>query len=151
MSATAADRRQVFYEDIAVGQRFVTAGKTLSRSEILDFALRYDPRPQHNDATVDGGLTASPLHVMAESVGCIIREGVFDGTSLGASAMEDIRFLAPVRPGDTLTVHIDIADKRPSRSKPERGVIRLEQSVVNQRGEEVLTMACLQMIRRRHG
>ncbi len=74
---------------------------------------------------------------------------VNDSHSLGSPGVDELRWLKPVRPGDTLTVRVEISDVRPSRSRPDRGSIKVRYQVVNQRGEEVMTMTGIGMMRRR--
>lgn len=141
-----------YFEDYRAGQRFVTAGATVSEAQILDFALKYDPQPFHLDKTatsVFGGLVASGLLTAALSFRLWYGEGIMKSASLGAPGMDEVRWLAPVRPGDTIHVVVEVLDKRASRSKPDRGIVTLSYTVLNQRDEEVMRYRTLQLMKLR--
>ena len=143
-----------YFEDFAPGDRFVSPGKTLSEAEILDFALRYDPQPIHIDAEAAkrspyGGLIASGFHTMAMAFRLAWDTGVLSACSLGSPGIDEVRWLKPVRPGDTLRTVVEIVDARPSASKPDRGVCRFRYDVFNQNDEQVMTMTAVQIVARR--
>ncbi len=143
-----------YYEDFAVGERMESAGATLSEAQMIDFALAYDPQPFHIDAvaarqSIFGGLVASGLHTLALSCRLFIQSGALGNANLGGPGFDEVRFLRPVRPGDTLRVVAEVEAMRPSRSKPDRGTLSLRYRTFNQRGEEVLSFVCLQIVRRR--
>jgi acyl dehydratase len=141
-------------DDLEPGARFETAGKTLSEAEILDFAFRYDPQPFHIDVTYAeegpfGGLIASGIQTLAISLRLVLQAQVFaPNASMGSPGVDEIRWLRPVRPGDTLRVAGEILDARPSRSKPDRGVMHYKIEVFNQNDEPVMSMTSAQILRR---
>ncbi len=143
-----------YLEDFKVGDRFETAGKTFSEAEILDFALKYDPQPFHMDVeaakkSIYGGLISSGLHSLCIMLRMIMQEGVFQGSSLGSPGIDELRWLKPVYPGDTLHVVVEVLEVRPSSSKPDRGIVIFRYDCVNQRDEVAMTCRVPQMIKRR--
>ena len=96
-----------------------------------------------------GGLIASGFHTLAVGFRAFLDTGIVAGTSLGSPGADEVRWLRPVRPGDTLHTIVRILEARPSASKPERGLVRLAFRILNQRGEDVLTFATTMFVRRR--
>ncbi len=144
-----------YFDDLEPGATFETAGKTVTEAEILDFALRYDPQPFHMDVEYAndgpfGGLIASGIQTFAIGLRMMLQARVFaPEASLGSPGMDELRWLRPVRPGDTLRARGELLEAKPSRSKPDRGVMRYRLEVVNQRDEVVMSIIGMQMIRRR--
>lgn len=143
-----------YLDDLAAGQRFSTPGLTLTESEIIDFAWRYDPQPFHLDANAAadspyGGLIASGFQSLAVCFRLFIQSGLLADSSMGSPGIDELRWLAPVRPGDTLHSEIEVLEVRPSSSKPDRGIARLKYQAVNQRGEAVLSFIVNHLLRRR--
>lgn len=145
-----------FLDDLTPGQRFTSPGLTLTEAEIIDFAWRYDPQPFHLDANAAanspyGGLIASGFQSLAICFRLFIQSGVLAESSLGSPGIDELRWLAPVRPGDTLHSEIEVLEVRPSNSKPDRGIARLKYQAVNQRGEAVLGFIVNHLLRRKTG
>lgn len=144
-----------YLDDFTKGSTFETEGKTLSEAEILDFALKYDPQPIHMDVEAAkegpfGGLIASGIQTMAIGLRLLLQAQIFaPGASLGSPGMDELRWLKPVRPGDTLRLRGETIEVIPSRSKPDRGVLRYRMTVFNQNGEDVMSMLGMQILRRR--
>ena len=142
-----------YLDDLTPGQRFTSPGLTLSEAEIIDFAWRYDPQPFHLDANAAaespyGGLIASGFQSLAICFRLFIQSGLLADSSLGSPGIDELRWLAPVRPGDTLHSEIEVLEARPSKSKPDRGIARLRYHAVNQRGEVVLSFIVNHLLRR---
>jgi acyl dehydratase len=142
------------FDDFAVGERFVTRGVTLTESLIIDFAMTYDPQPFHIDVEAAresnyGGLIASGFQTLALGFRMVLEAGLFRDSSMGSPGFDELRWLKPVRPGDTLHTELEVREKTPSRSKPDRGILRVAYSIRNQRGEEVLTFLSMHLLRRR--
>jgi len=142
-----------YLDDLTPGQRFTSPGLTLTEAEIIDFAWRYDPQPFHLDANAAaespyGGLIASGFQSLAICFRLFIQSGLFADSSLGSPGIDELRWLAPVRPGDTLHSEIEVLEARPSKSKPDRGIARLRYHAVNQRGEVVLSFIVNHLLRR---
>ena len=143
-----------FLDDLTPGQTFITPGFTLTESEIIDFAWRYDPQAFHLDANAAaespyGGLIASGFQSLAICFRLFIQSGVLAESSLGSPGIDELRWLAPVRPGDTLHCEVEVLEVRPSNSKPDRGIARLRYQAVTQHPEVVLSFIVNHMLRRR--
>lgn len=145
-----------YFEDFAVGDRFKTRGVTLTESMIVDFALRHDPQPFHIDieaakASIYGGLIASGFQTLALGFRMVLETGVFRAASMGSPGFDELRWLRPVRPGDTLHTEFEVLETKPSSSKPDRGIARIKYWIKNQSGEDVITFTAMQLLRRRQG
>lgn len=145
-----------YLDDLTPGQRFTSPGLTLTEAEIIDFAWRYDPQPFHLDANAAaespyGGLIASGFQSLAICFRLFIQSGILAESSMGSPGIDELRWLAPVRPGDTLHSEIEVLEVRPSNSKPDRGIARLKYQAVNQRGEAVLSFIVMHLLRRKPG
>lgn len=143
-----------YFDDFEVGERFVSRGVTLSEAQILDFALAYDPQPFHLDRTAAeaspyGGLIASGFQTLALAFRMFYQEQVINACSMGSPGMSELRWLGPVRPGDTLRTEAEVMTTRPSRSKPDRGSVEMAFSVKNQRDEVVMTFRTTIILARR--
>ena len=144
----------LYFEDFTPGREFRTDGVTITEGQILDFALAFDPQPFHLDVeaakeTIFGGLIASGFHTIALTFRLFAQTRALAACSLGSPGVDEVRWLRPVRPGDTLRATVTVLEQRPSTSKPGRGIVRLHWTALNQRGEPVLTMASMQLVRRR--
>jgi len=145
-----------YFDDFKVGDRFRSRGATLSEAEIINFALAYDPQPFHIDIEAAakspfGRLIASGLHTFALGWRMFLHEGLFSACSLGSPGVDELRWTAPVKPGDTIYTEAEVLEARPSSSKPDRGTLRMGYRIVNQAGEAVLTMTILHILKRRAG
>jgi acyl dehydratase len=143
-----------YFDDFAIGERIVTQGVTLTESMIIDFALRYDPQPFHMNVEAArqsnyGGLIASGFHTLALGFRMVIETGVFRAASMGSPGFDELRWLKPVRPGDTLHTEIEVMEKKPSSSKPDRGILRIAYRIKNQKDEAVLTFLSMHLLKRR--
>ncbi len=143
-----------YLDDLVPGQQFTTPGVTLTEAEIIDFAWRYDPQAFHLDANAAaaspyGGLIASGFQSLAICFRLFIQSGILAESSLGSPGIDELRWLAPVRPGDTLHCEVEVLEVRPSSSKPERGIARLRYTAVNQHPEVVLSFIVNHLLRRR--
>jgi len=144
----------LYFEDFTPGREFRTEGVTVSEAQILDFALRFDPQPFHMDAvaakeSIFGGLIASGFHTIALTFRLFAQTRALAASSLGSPGIDEVRWLRPVRPGDTLRATVQVMEQRPSSTKPDRGIVRLHWSTINQRSEPVLTMTSMQLVKRR--
>ena len=144
----------MFFEDFKVGDEFTSPGITLTESQIIDFALRFDPQPFHVDVNAAvagpfGGIIASGFHTAALSFRLFWQTGVLGEASLGSPGIDELRWLKPVRPGDTLSLAVEVIEARPSQSKPDRGSIKVRYRMTNQKSEEVMTMVGWGMVLRR--
>jgi acyl dehydratase len=134
-----------YFEDFQVGQVTEVGPTSVTEAEILEFAERFDPQPFHIDpeaanASPFGGLIASGWHTAALFMGMFVREILLDSASLGSPGVEEIRWTAPVRPGDTLTARSTVTDVRPSSTDPRRGTVFTANEVYNQDGVLVMKL-----------
>jgi acyl dehydratase len=146
--------RDLYFEDFHPADEFRTTGVTLTEAAIVDFALAFDPQPIHLDVeaargSMFQGLIASGFHTMALSFRLFIQTGALAASSLGSPGIDEVRWLRPVRPGDTLRVVATVLETRPSTSRPDRGIVKMKFTTLNQRDEPVLTMIGNQLLRRR--
>jgi len=144
----------LYLEDFAPGQLLESPPRTLTKEEIVAFARQYDPQPFHTDEaaarhSVYGGLIASGWQTVGIMMRLLWDTFLKDTVSLGSPGCDEIRWLKPVRPGDTLRARFTIAEVTPSRSKPDRGVVRTFTEILNQRDEIVMTVKGLGMFGRR--
>ena len=144
----------VYWEDVKVGERQRFGRYPVTREEIVDFARRFDPQPFHLDeaaagASLFGGLIASGWHTGAMLMRMICDHMVPGAASTGAIGFDDLRWVRPVRPGDVLGVETLVTDKIESRSRKDVGTVKIQSRVVNQRGEDVMTLTSLVLYRRR--
>lgn len=144
----------LFFEDFEVGRTQEAGSRTVTREEILDFARKFDPQPFHVDEEAArrsqfGGLIASGWHTAALCHGILVEEFLgSDSGSMGSPGVDELRWLRPVRPGDTLTVSTEVVAVTPSRTKP-GGLVKLRYVMRNQNGEAVMTMIASGFFRRR--
>jgi acyl dehydratase len=139
-----------YFEDFAAGDRVVTPGITFTEANIIDFGLRYDPQPIHIDKIAAGqgfyrGLIASGWQVAALAFRVVWQSGFLYGGSLGSPGVDELRWVKPVRPGDTIFVEAEVTGARVS-AKGGRGYVHVTYAVKNQKGETVLTMKSVQLI-----
>jgi acyl dehydratase len=144
----------LWFEDFTPGRSFRTAGATISEASILDFAFKFDPQPFHLDKTaaektIYGGLIASGFQTMIVAFRLWHAENVMNACSAGSPGIDELRWLKPVRPGDTIHVEVEVLDSRPSRSKPDRGSTQMRYDVFNQEGEKVMSWKCWQLFLKR--
>ena len=145
----------IYFDDVEVGQETLFGHYDVTREEVLEFARKYDPQPFHLSdeeaaKTHFGQLAASGWHSCAMTMAVIARHVVgTEQAGLGSPGVDELRWLKPVYPGDTLHVHGTIVDKTPSRSKPEIGSFRTRTTVCNQDGVPVMQFTSIVLMRRR--
>jgi acyl dehydratase len=145
----------IYFEDLVVGAEREFGTYEVTREEVLDFARKYDPQPFHlsDEAAAKthfGRLAASGWHTAAMTMAVIARKVMEEEQAgLGSPGIDELRWKKPVYPGDTLHVYGKILEKTPSRSRPEIGSFRAQNSVKNQKGEVVMTFISIVLIRRR--
>jgi acyl dehydratase len=143
----------LFLDDLAVGQRFSSRSHTLDEAQIKAFAAQFDPQPFHLDgqaakATLFGGLAASGWHTAAITMKLLVESGLpLSGGIIGSGG--EISWPKPTRPGDTLRVVSEIEEVTPSRSRPDRGMIRVRSETRNQHGEVVQVLVAKLVVPRR--
>jgi acyl dehydratase len=145
---------QRFFEDYVVGRVYEFGEIGVSEPEIIEFATRYDPQYFHVDpakaaATEFGGIIASGWHTVSLVMRLYVDHYLSHVASLASPGVEDVRWPKPVRPGDTLKIRVTILETRPSRSKPDRGIVCALLEALNQRDELVLSMTAVSILGRR--
>lgn len=142
-----------YFEAFVPGTVFDGGSFTISEAEIMEFARQYDPQLFHTDpeaakSSTFGGLIASGWQTVALTMRQLI-DNVFGETAgLGSPGVDELRWLLPVRPGDTLSIRMSVLEARPSRSKPDRGLMRFRVEAENQDGALAMTLVGLAFILR---
>jgi acyl dehydratase len=134
-----------YFDDFAPGQVFELGGRTVTKEEVVAFAREYDPQFLHVDEAAAaagpfGGLIASGWHTGALWMRMYVDALLRDSVSMGSPGIEELRWLQPVRPGDTLRGRLTVLETAPSQRRPDRGTVRSRGEMLNQRDEVVLTM-----------
>ena len=143
-----------YWEDFEAGGVVELGPYEVTREEILDFARRYDPQPFHvEERAADegpfGGLAASGWHTAAMFMRLFV-DGILNGSaSMGSPGVEELRWTAPVRPGDLLSARVRVVETYPSERRADRGTVITESEVLNQDGTVVMTMRARGFFRRR--
>jgi acyl dehydratase len=143
-----------YLEDFSVGQKLAFPARTVSEDEIIAFARAYDPQPFHLDKeaarqSLFGGLCASGWHTAGMMMRLLVDTMIGQYASMGSPGVDQLRWVKPVFPGDTLHLTGEIIDLKFSQTKPDRGVITSRYEMRNQNGETVLTMQAKGMYARR--
>lgn len=143
-----------YFEDFEVGKTIDVGSRVVTEEEIIDFATKFDPQPFHVDKqagerSIYGGIIASGWHTCGMIMRLMVDGFLHDAASLGSPGVDEIRWLKPVRPGDTLSVSMTALEMRPSASKPDRGVIVTLWEAKNQHGELVATIKGMGLFLRR--
>src|SRR6266511_6410042 len=144
---------EFFLEDLRVCQRFSSGSHTIDEAQIKAFAAQFDPQPFHLDgeaakATLFGALAASGWHTAAITMKLLVESGLpLRGGIIGSGG--EISWPRPTRPGDTLTALSEIEEITPSRSRPDRGMIRVRSETRNQHGETVQILIAKLVVPRR--
>ena len=149
-----APEADLYFEDYVPGSVHEFGPAVVDEAEIVEFASRYDPQPIHTDpqwaqSGPFGGLIASGWHTAAIMMRLLVDQYLPPAASLGSPGIDELRWLRPVRPGDELRVRVTVIEARPSRSKPDRGLLRSRIEVLGAGGSAVMTLTALNMIRRR--
>jgi len=142
-----------WFDDLKVGMRFNSESKTVSREEILRFANEFDPQPFHIDDeaakdTILNGLAASGWHTAAISMRLALSAKPFGPHPLFGAGVGELRWMVPVRPGDTLHLEGEVTELIPSKTKPQ-GIARVKWTAFNQNGEAVYTFNPIAIVPRR--
>lgn len=139
------------YEDYPLGRVFELGPKTITKEEIIEFASEFDPQPFHIDETSlqaenVGGLIASGWHTSSIFMRMMCDAFLLETASQGSAGLEEVRWLSPVRPGDTLHGTAEVVGRRVSRSNPKLGLVDFAYELRNQNNETVMTVRGMGMI-----
>ncbi len=134
-----------YLEDCRAGEVIELGSHTVGEEEILEFARRYDPQPFHVDPeraaeSIYGGLIASGWQTCAIYMRLVVDGLLGESSSMGSPGLDSLRWLLPVRPGDTLRATYTVLEVTPSRSRPDRGVVRFRGEMINQHDEVAMSM-----------
>jgi len=141
-----------YLEDMKIGQKSSFGNYRVTRDEVIDFARKFDPQPFHLDdeaaaKTHFGRLSASGWHTAAMTMSMLVENLTKEKQAgLGSPGLDELRWLKPVYPGDTLRVETELTDVRPSRSRPEMGSIHSDLTVFNQDNVPVMTMKSIGLV-----
>lgn len=144
-----------YFEDIVPGAARETAGRTFTAEAIIAFARQFDPQPFHIDPEAAkqssfGGLVASGWHTASTVMRLMVDAAIDLDASLGSPGFDDLVWLRPVRPGDTVRARMTCIDKTPSKSRPGIGSARFTTEVFNQRDELVMSFTSIGIMRFRN-
>lgn len=145
-----------YYEDLTVGDVYEVGSYTVTKEEIISFARQFDPQPFHLDEeaardSIFGGLVASGLHTLCLSDRLFVLEFIQGGegvASMGGFGMDDLRWPAPVYPGDTLRLEIEVVEKVPSESRSDRGYVDFRFGTLNDDDDEVMSLVLHSIVQR---
>jgi acyl dehydratase len=145
-----------YFEDYPPGAVFTAGALTVDADDIIEFARKYDPQPMHTDPEAAargrfGGLIASGWHTGAMMMRLFADNFLSPQSSVASPGLDELRWLQPVRPGDALRLRVTILEARPSRSRPDQGIVRSHVEVLNQRGDVVMSLKPVSLVRRRPG
>jgi acyl dehydratase len=143
-----------YFEDFQPGEVHESGPYMVTREEIVAFAQQFDPQPFHVDEeaarrSIYGGIIASGWHTAAICHRLLVEGLLKNSAGMGSPGVDELRWLKPVRPGDALSIRIEVLSTTPSRSKPDRGAIRCRFEVRNQQGEVVMTELATALFARR--
>ncbi len=152
LAAPVDDR---YWEDYEPGTVHECGSVTVTAEQIVEFATQFDPQTLHVDPAAAaqgpfGGLIASGWHTTGLMMRLLADHYLSHVASLGSPGIDELRWVRPVRPGDTLRVRATVLETRRSQSKPDRGLVRTAVEMTNQDGDVVLRLSALNFLRARH-
>lgn len=143
-----------YFEDYRAGQVLTAGPMRVEEDDIVAFARKYDPQAMHTDPAAAargpfGGLIASGWHTGALMMRMFADNFLSPESSIASPGLDELRWRKPVRPGDALSLRVTILEARPSRSRPDQGVLRSLVEVLNQDGDVVMSLKPISLVRRR--
>ncbi len=143
-----------YFEDFEVGKTYPVGSRSVTEEEIMIFAWQFDPQPFHIDKdaaakSIFGGIIASGWHTCSMIMRVMVDGFLGESSSMGSPGVDEVRWIKPVRGGDTLAISTTVLDAKPSESKPDRGVVWTEWRATNQHGDLVATIKGMGMFGRR--
>ena len=144
-----------YFEDYVPGEMHEFGSHTVSAEEIIEFAQRFDPQPFHTDpqaaaGSLYGGLIASGWMMGGIMMRMMVDYFLSPVSSMGSPGLDELRWIRPVRPGDTLRVRVAVIEARRSQSKPDRGILLVQQECLNQNDEVVMSSKSMSLCRCRN-
>jgi len=142
------------WEDFTPGQIAECGSRLITRAEIIAFAAEYDPQPMHLDeaaarANLFGGLVASGWHSCCILMRMLTDDFIGDASFMGAPGVEEVKWLAPIRPGERINARATVLETRPSRSRPDIGFVKFRFELINAADQPVMTLIVSPMFGRR--
>jgi acyl dehydratase len=136
---------RLHWEDFSPGQIIDCGSRLVSREEIVGFAAEYDPQPMHLDeqaarATIPGGLIASGWHICCVLMRMLSDSLLVEASFLGAPGVEEVKWLAPVRPGERIRARGIVLETRPSRSRPDVGFVKFRFELIDTSERPLMTL-----------
>ena len=144
-----------FLEDFAVGQTYGSSERLrVDQKRIMGFAAEFDPQPFHLDeeaarGSIFGGLAASGWHTAAATMRMLVEGDLRPAGGILGLGFEELRWPRPVRPGDELHIESEVLEVRPSQSRPDRGLVKVRTTTLNQHGEAVQVIVGTLLVPRR--
>ena len=143
-----------YFEDYPPGHVYEFGSVVMTEEEILDFARKYDPQSFHTDPEQAvrsrfGGLIASGWHTIGVTMRLLVEHYLSHTAAMASPGIDEVRWLVPVRPGDTIRARVTTVEAKPSRTKTDRGVVIAKIEAVNQRDEVVMSMIGMCIVGRR--
>lgn len=143
-----------YFEDFEIGRTYPVGSRSVTEEEIIAFATQFDPQPFHVDReaaaqSIFGNIIASGWHTCSMIMRVMVDGFLKESSSMGSPGVDEIRWIKPVRGGDTLAITTTVLDVKPSGSRPDRGVVWTEWRATNQHGELVATVKGMGMFGRR--
>jgi acyl dehydratase len=143
-----------YFEDFVEGQTLDLGSAEFTEQGIIAFASEFDPQPMHTDleaarSSVYGGLIASGWQTATSYMRLLVDSVMRDSRSIGSPGIDNLRWLKPVRPGDTLRGRFTVLDTKVSRSRPDWGIVRSRGEMLNQHGEVVMQVEAVNFFGRR--
>lgn len=137
--------KERYFEDFRPGEVIEFGDYLVTEEEIVEFARRYDPQPFHVDRkaaaeSIYGGLIASGWMTGSIMMRLLVDHFIAPTSSMGSPGVDEVRWSRPVRPGDRLHVRVTIVDTKRSQSKPDRGIVQVQQEMINQQGDTVMSL-----------
>jgi acyl dehydratase len=152
----AVPPKERFFEDFRPGEVLEFGDYLVTEEEIVEFAKRYDPQPFHvdheaADRSIYGGLIASGWLTGSIVMRLLVDHFISPVSSMGSPGVDEIRWTKPVRPGDRLKLRVTVVETRRSQSKPDRGIVQVQEEAINQDGETVMSIRGMGLYRCRGG
>jgi acyl dehydratase len=147
---------RLHWEDFTPGQVTECGSRLITRAEIIAFAAEYDPQPMHLDeaaarANIFGGLITSGWHSCCILMRMLSEDFIGDASFMGAPGVEEVNWLAPIRPGERIKARATVLETRASRSRPDVGFVKFRFELVNAADQPVMTLIVSPMFGRRAG
>jgi acyl dehydratase len=145
---------RLHWEDFSPGQVTACGSRLITRAEIVAFAAEYDPQPMHLDeaaarASLFGGLVASGWHTCCVLMRMLSDDFLADASFLGAPGVEEVNWLAPIRPGERINARATVLETRVSRSRPDIGFVKFRFELINAANQPVMSLIVSPMFGRR--